>query len=82
MSTNIWRQFQDLLPDSPLLIGVIQAVNTDGTATVSILDGGFVRALIPPSGTGFTASVRVFVRGGEITALAPSLAPVTIDIAN
>ena len=80
MSTNIWRQFQDLLPDSPLLIGVIQAVNTDGTATVSILDGGYVRASIPPSGTGFAASARVFVRGTAITALAPTLFTVTIDI--
>jgi hypothetical protein len=65
---NLWRQFQDLLPDAPLLIGAVVARHTDGTATVELLDGGLVRARgAAPVGD------RVFVRAGRVEGEAPPL---------
>jgi hypothetical protein len=39
---NLWRQFEDLLPDSPLLLGTVATHHTDGTVTVELLDGGLL----------------------------------------
>lgn len=72
---NLWRTFQDLLPDSPLLIGTVVTQHTDGTVSVQLLDGGLLRV------TGSTATdERVFVRDGEIVGPAPVLPMVEIEI--
>lgn len=71
---NLWRQFADLLPESPLLIGTVQAMHTDQSLTVVLLDGGQVRV------TGVMAvGQRVFVRAGEVVGPAPTLPIVDID---
>ena len=41
---NLWRQFADLLPESPLLIGTVLAVHADQSVMVVLLDGGHLRA--------------------------------------
>lgn len=72
---NIWRQFERLLPSSPLLIGTVVADHGDGTLTVEFLDGGLLRV------TGQAAiNSRVFVRGGEVVSAAPELTVVDIEI--
>lgn len=74
MTTNLWRRLKDLLPDEPLLIGEVVAINTYG-ATVQLPDGSI-------------ASVRgdaqvgqnVFVRKGLIEGVAPVLGVVEIEV--
>ncbi|MHA6890810.1 hypothetical protein [Ralstonia pseudosolanacearum] len=72
---NLWRQFEALLPDSPLLVGTVVTRHDDGTVTVQLLGGGLVRAI----GAG-EPSQRLFVRGTEVVGLAPTLPSVDIEI--
>jgi hypothetical protein len=76
---NLWRQFKELLPDSPLLLGTVAAHHTDGTITVELLDGGLLRVT---AGNGDAGSIgdRVFVRNGQIEGSAPALPTVEIEI--
>lgn len=72
---NLWRQFEDLLPDSPLLLGTVATHHADGTVTVELLDGGLLRV----AGSGSVGD-RVFVRDGRVTGDAPTLPTVEIEI--
>lgn len=72
---NLWRQFEDLLPDSPLLLGTVATHHADGTVTVELLDGGLLRVI----GSGSVGD-RVFVRDGRVTGDAPTLPTVEIEI--
>lgn len=72
---NLWRQFEDLLPDSPLLLGTVATHHADGTVTVELLDGGLLRV----TGNGSVGD-RVFVRDGRVTGDAPTLPAVEIEI--
>ena len=40
---NVWRQFAQLLPEAPLLLGTVLAEHADGTVTVQLLAGGLLR---------------------------------------
>lgn len=72
---NLWRQFSELLPDSPLLIGTVVAQHSDETVTVELLDGGLLRV----SGNASMGD-RVFVRDGQVEGSAPTLPTVLIEI--
>ncbi|MDO3529838.1 hypothetical protein ACNRBH_15140 [Ralstonia pseudosolanacearum] len=72
---NLWRQFEDLLPDAPLLVGTAVTRHDDGTVTVQLLGGGLVRA----TGAG-EPDQRLFVRGTEVVGPAPTLPSVDIEI--
>ncbi|QOK90251.1 hypothetical protein HF908_13725 [Ralstonia pseudosolanacearum] len=72
---NLWRQFEALLPDSPLLVGTVVTRHDDGTVTVQLLGGGLVRA----TGVG-EPDQRLFVRGTEVVGPAPMLPSVDIEI--
>ncbi|MHA6833957.1 hypothetical protein [Ralstonia pseudosolanacearum] len=72
---NLWRQFEALLPDSPLLVGTVVTRHVDGTVTVQLLGGGLVRAI----GVG-EPDQRLFVRGTEVVGPAPTLPSVDIEI--
>lgn len=37
---NLWRQFEDLLPDAPLLVGTVVTRHADDTVSVQLLGGG------------------------------------------
>lgn len=76
---NLWRQFEDLLPDSPLLLGTVVTHHFDGTVTVELLDGGLLRVAVGNSGIGSVGD-RVFVRDGRVTGDAPTLPTVEIEI--
>lgn len=56
---NLWRQFEALLPDTPLMIGTVVSVDLDTTLTVALLDGGLLRVKGSAS-----PGDRVFVREG------------------
>lgn len=76
MAENIWRRFQDLLPEDPLLIGEVLAHNTDGTSTVELIGGGTLRV----RGQSVAIGKNAFIRGGVIEGEAPDLPGQTIEI--
>lgn len=65
--SNLYTEFKRLLPDAPLLVGVITGVG-GGVATLVLPDGGVLTA----RGVGAVDDV-VFVRGGVIEGPAPEL---------
>jgi len=72
---NQWAKFKRLLPGDPLLTGVIEGDNNDGTVNVILTGGGTLRV----RGTG-TIGARVYVRSGRIEGPAPSMTAVDIEI--
>lgn len=71
---NLLKEFQSLLPDSPLLVGDVLSV-TSNIATLELPDG----AQITARGSA-TVGQRVFVRNGMVEGLAPSLTYVELDV--
>lgn len=76
MTDNLWRQFRELLPDDPLLIGEVLVHHDDGTSTVLLIDGGSLRV----RGVDVDVGKKAFVRGGVIEGEAPDLPGQTIEI--
>ena len=75
LQTNPYRALLELLPQAPLQVGEVTAVNADGTRTVQLPGGGEIRA----RGTA-ALNDRVFVRDGLIEGPAPALTVLTIDV--
>lgn len=71
---NPYKQFIDLLPKRPLLVGTVQAI-ASGVATIELPGGATIRARGEAA-----AGDHVFVRDGVIEGPAPILAVVPIDI--
>ena len=73
---NLWRRLKGVIPDAPLQAGTVSVVEAE-TVTVTLPGTGLVRAR-----TSLTLSVgqRVFVRGGVVEGLAPSLTVVEIEV--
>lgn len=72
---NLWRQFEALLPDTPLMIGTVVSGHVDATLTVALLDGGLLRV----KGSAAIGD-RVFVREGQVEGPAPVLEQIRIEI--
>lgn len=73
-TTNVWKRLKQLLPDAPLLVGVVDSASTYG-AVVLLPDGS------PVSVRGSaTVGQHVFIRDGVIEGVAPSLTAVLIEI--
>lgn len=72
---NVWAQFKHLLPSSPLLAGVVDTLHGDGTATVQLISGGYVRVRGDAS-----AGSSVYIRRGRIEGSAPSLSQLDITV--
>lgn len=75
IQTNIYRALLDLLPQQPLQVGDVIAINADATRTVQLPGGGEIRAR-GDAGLGD----RVFVRDGLIEGPAPALTVLMIDV--
>lgn len=74
MVWNPYKALRALLPDPPLQVGTVTAVD-DGTATIALPGGGSVQ------GRGAaTVGQHVFVRDGVIEGEAPALTTVLIDV--
>ena len=71
---NPFKLLKSILPDAPLLVGDVIAVN-NGTATIELPDGSQAQARGDAS-----VSDRVFFRDGVIEGPAPSLTVVEIDV--
>lgn len=66
---NLARQFQELLPRQPLLVGTVTAHNADGTSTIELPAGGTLRV----QGQSVEVNNKAFVQGGRIQGEAPDL---------
>lgn len=73
-TTNLWKRLKQLLPEPPLLVGVVDSVSTYG-AVVELPDG----SLVSVRGDA-TVAQTVFIRDGVIEGLAPALTTVLIEI--
>ena len=73
MSRNVFRQFIDLLPARPLLVGTVTATDGD-VSTVELPGGGVLRARGQAS-----VGTKVFVQDGVIQGPAPDL-PLFVDV--
>lgn len=71
---NLLSEFRSLLPDSPVLVGVVDSIS-GGVATLTLPDGNTATA----RGTA-TVGQRVFFRNNAIEGIAPSLPTVVIEI--
>lgn len=69
MLVDIWKRFEGLLPSSTITLATVQAVNGDGTSTLSTPEGGTLRAI----GTSVGVGGNVYVQFGRITGPAPNL---------
>lgn len=75
MSTNLYRQLRELLPEPGLTVATVSTAHAEGTCTVTYPGGSQQRV----RGTG-TPGDKVFVRAGQIEGQAPALASVTIEV--
>lgn len=73
---NPWKRLENLLANDPLLIGTVILHNSDGTSTVSLIDGREIRVRGQSVGVGGKA----FVQNNEIRGPAPNLTVVSITI--
>jgi|PlaIllAssembly_1097288.scaffolds.fasta_scaffold00380_7 hypothetical protein len=75
---NLWKRFKALIPDDPLEIGQVEAIDTlRQTSDVLMLGGGTqtVRGVSVPTGQ------FAFVRGGAIEGKAPDLgSPIALEV--
>ena len=78
VARNPAAQFADLTAPGAVTPGEVQAVFGDGTAVVSLVTGGSVRAAL--NGLAATPGARVYVRGGQITGPAPTFPSYVIDV--
>ena len=75
MTTNIYRQLRELLPEPALAVATVVAEHTDGSTTVQY-PGGSQQRVRGVADLG----QNVFVRAGVIEGVAPALDAVTIDV--
>lgn len=73
-TTNLWVRLKQLLPDAPLLVGVVVSVSAYG-AVVELPDGARVSVRGDT-----TVGQSVFIRSGVIEGVAPELPVVLIEI--
>ncbi|MBL7091582.1 hypothetical protein [Acidovorax sp.] len=71
---NLYAEFRRLIPDAPLLVGVVVATFAGGV-TVALQGGGTLRVRGDAA-----VDDRVFVRDGVIESLAPDLTLVEIEV--
>ncbi|KFN42350.1 hypothetical protein [Arenimonas oryziterrae] len=69
MQTNLWREFEGLLPSRTKLIGTVNAHNGDDTSTLTLPEGGTLRAI----GTSVSIGSKAYVQDGRVLGLAPDL---------
>ena len=78
MRTDLWGNFQGLLPDSPRLLATVVAHNADGTASLVTADGQSLRAWGQIEGA--TIPYNVFVKAGKLESSAPNLTLLQLEV--
>jgi len=76
-TTNLYRALRELIPDAPLQVATITAVDlSTGSSTVT-WPGGTVQTV---RGSSVAIGSRAFVRDGVIEGAAPNLTTETIEV--
>lgn len=73
---NLWATFKALLPQSPLLLGQVVEHHEDGTSTVQLPDGAFMRV----RGQGVEPGSKAFIRDGALEGEAPNLPTYLVEV--
>lgn len=73
---NVWALFKSVVPDQPLLIGTVSAINDDGTSVLTMLDG----ATLTVRGTSVAVGSKAYARAGVIEGEAPDLSFYEIEV--
>ncbi len=70
--SNLWQKFQQLIPQTPLMIVTVETINPDGTSRVTSSNGDLflVRGVSVPVGA------KAFIKDGVIQGEAPLFVPV------
>jgi|Wag4MinimDraft_13_1082653.scaffolds.fasta_scaffold15321_2 hypothetical protein len=66
---NLWKKFNNLLPQDPLLIATVAAHNSDGTSTVTWPGGGQSTV----QGQSVAVGSKAFVQSNRLQGQAPDL---------
>lgn len=77
MTTNAFRALRALLPEPPLLVATVVAVNLAAGISAVQYPGGNQQSV---RGTGQPLNSQVFVRNGIIEGPAPALMALTIEV--
>jgi hypothetical protein len=76
-TTNLYRALRELIPDAPLQVATVSAVNASaGTSTVT-WPGGSQQTV---RGISVAVASQAFVRNGVIEGAAPALTIETIEV--
>lgn len=76
-ATALYRRLLELLPEQPIYTATVQALHSDGTATVEMPGGDLARVRNP---LGAQAGQGVYVQDGAVIGEAPALPYVLIEI--
>lgn len=74
--SNLWKQFQKLLPDNRILVGDVISHHGDQTSTVEFVGGERIR----PMGQGAAVGKKALVQGDRVIGEAPDLPQYNITI--
>ena len=76
-STNLFRALRELIPDAPLQVATISAIDYASGTSIITWPGGTQQTV---RGTTVSINSRAFVRDGVIEDAAPELTPETIEV--
>jgi hypothetical protein len=74
---NVWKQFENLLPKDPILVGTVTSHNSGNTSTVSFVSGG--TAVV--DGQSVAIGLKAFVQSNRIQSEAPDLTLYVFELA-
>lgn len=73
---NLWKRFQDLLPQDPTTYGEVLSHESGGDSRVELPTGEVVRA----RGQTVTVGAYCWMRGGAVIGEAPALSYTEVDL--
>ena len=68
-ANNLWRRFQRLIPQDPILYAEVTSVHQDGRSTVELPGGALLRV----RGDGYDTGTPVYIQSRRILEEAPAL---------
>lgn len=77
MRTDLWAQFSGLVDGPPRLLASVTAHNSDGTSSLTLIDGSTTRAR---NQLGGTIPYNVWFQDGAVIESAPNLTLVDLDL--
>ncbi|MTI11686.1 hypothetical protein [Sansalvadorimonas verongulae] len=68
-NSNIWKEFQGLLPKVRQVIGTVVSHNSNGTSTITLRNGSSITA----KGQGVSIGQKALIKDGEVLREVPNL---------